>query len=448
MRGIVRISGVEAETCWRSFVELTDAGANERTAISTTQRRAAVYDAHLALPAPWPRVPCWLFWWPGSQSYTRQPTAEIHCWGATPLLEATLDAACRGGARLARPGEFTLRAFLAGRLDLTQAEAVLGVIDARGQRELDVALSQLAGGLAAPLAALRTRWLELLAHLEAGLDFVEEDIEFISEAAIAAELRKSRAELSELESRLERRAVAEATPRIVLEGLPNVGKSSLLNALTGEQAALVADVPGTTRDYVVRETDLGGRRVQLVDTAGWEPIEDESSISGAAQRATAQQRTRATLRLLCLDGSRPLTAVEKSWLDHAPHGPRELVITKTDRRDQLPERESLRRRGAVEVSAQTGQGLQALRERIAGWLAATEDDESTVVAGTAARCRESVRRAGESLARADELLATGGGEELLAVEMRCALDELGQVIGAVYTDDILDVIFSRFCIGK
>ncbi|MFO0904473.1 MAG: tRNA modification GTPase [Pirellulales bacterium] len=439
VRGIVRISGPTAEACWRSFVDVSDA------AISV---QACVVRGWLRLPYPWPSLPVQVYWWPGTRSYTRQPTAEIHAWGASPLLDAVLDAACRAGARLARPGEFTLRAFLAGRLDLTQAEAVLGVIDARGQRELDAALEQLAGGLAEPLAALRTRWLELLAHLEAGLDFVEEDIEFVAAETIAAELRSSLAQLNELEQRLERRSVAGDATRVVLYGLPNAGKSSLLNALAGESAALVADVPGTTRDYVERELAWGGRRVRVVDTAGWEEVESHRSIAGDAQRSAAQQRDRATIRVLCLEGTRPLAAVEREWLSQADDDATVIAITKADLPTALGERDELLRRGAVSISVVEGTGLDKLRRAVLERLGALEDHESSVVAGTAVRCRESVRRARESLERAAALQAAGGGEELLAVELRCALEELGYVIGAVATDDILDVIFSRFCIGK
>ena len=438
-RGIVRISGPAAESCWRSFVEAPDAASS---------LQARIVRGCLRLSYPWPAMPASVYWWPGTRSYTRQPTAEIHAWGAPPLLDAVMDAACRAGARLARPGEFTLRAFLAGRLDLTQAEAVLGVIDARGQRELDAALEQLAGGLAQPLAALRTRWLELLAHLEAGLDFVEEDIEFVAAETIAAELRESLEQLTELEQRLERRLVAGEASRVVLYGLPNTGKSSLLNALAGESAAIVADVPGTTRDYVERELWWGGRRVRLVDTAGWEEVEPQRSIVGDAQRSAAQQRARASIRVLCLEGTRPLTDRERDWLGPTDDPTSVIVVTKADLPSGFHERDDLWRRGAVSLSAMAGTGLDELRRVVLERLGALEDQESSVVAGTAARCRESVRRARESLERAAMLQTAGGGEELLAVELRCALDELGYVIGAVATDDILDVIFSRFCIGK
>lgn len=452
-RGILRISGPAAASCWRAVVELPadattpspgDAPDDHAAQAASPPRLLA---GRLRLPPPWPVIDCLVAWWPGRRSYTREPTAELHLPGSPPLLEAALAEVCRAGARLAAPGEFTLRAFLAGRLDLTQAEAVLGVIDARSHRELDRALEQLAGGLAAPLRRLRSQLLELLAQLEAGLDFVEEDIEFVSADSVAATVSSALDDLIQLRDRLTERGSIAGGPRVALVGLPNVGKSSLFNALVGSTAALVAPLPGTTRDYVEREICVGGRQIRLVDAAGLEPQRALSGVAAEAQIVARQQHAQASLRLVCLDASRPWTADEQEWATAAAADTL-VVLTKSDLPSGLPEAAALRAAGAMAVSSRTGAGLAELHDALSQRLAQLEDAEIGVVQGTAARCHDSLVRAQSALQAARELARHHGGEELIAAELRLALDELGQIAGAVYTDDLLDVIFSRFCIGK
>jgi tRNA modification GTPase len=403
-------------------------------------RIAQVIPGLLDVGAPLGRLPGDLWLWPNSRSYTRQPTAEFHTFGSPPLAAATVRALCESGARPAEPGEFTLRAFLAGRLDLTQAEAVLGVIDARGRSQLDAALAQLAGGMSRPLAALRESLLELLAHLEAGLDFVEEDIQFIERTAIATALDKAAQDIRQLLTQLDSRSASSELPKVVLVGLPNVGKSSLFNALASRSAAIVSNQPGTTRDYLSARVTLGGLECELIDTAGLESELPRHPIDQSAQLATADQRDTADLTILCLDSGRPLQPLEQRWLAQQTHLSRRLVLTKCD-----GPRATNFQGDAVETSATSGVGIDHLAGSIKQALSGVS---TTGVAGTAERCRESLRLAIASLEEARHLNATGGGEELIAAELRNALGELGKVVGAVYTDDILDRIFSRFCIGK
>ena len=392
-------------------------------------------------------LPCDLYLWPTAASYTRQPTAEIHAIGSPPLLAAILQTACRHGARLAQPGEFTLRAFLAGRLDLTQAEAVLGVIDAADRRELDVALAQLAGGLGGALRRLRDRLLALLAHLEAGLDFVEEDIEFVSAGELERELTAALHNVAALVDRVQTRGDVAELARVVIAGWPNVGKSSLFNALVGHDRAIVSPQPGATRDYLSARIDLDGVQCELIDTAGVE-LGIETGISGAAQASSAAQRQQARLLLLCLDSTRPLNDWERRQLKEIENGPPALVVlTKTDgvRRLALSPLEAPGE--LIQTSSSTLSGIERLRGQVRSALLASSV-ETGVVLTTAVRSRDSLRLAAESLARALQLAQASGGEELIAAELRIALDHLGQVVGTVYTDDVLDRIFSRFCIGK
>jgi len=439
-RGIIRISGPDSsQIVGRLF------RSREGNPLAEI-RRATAIAGELTL-SDWAgrRAACELYLWPDCHSYTRQPVAELHTIGSPPLLDAVLRSVCAAGARVAEPGEFTLRAFLAGRIDLVQAEAVLGVIDAVDRSELDVALSQLAGGLTRPLAELRDQMLNLLADLEAGLDFVEEVIRFIAPGELCDRLSAAAKAVERILEQMRTRQRSRVEPRVVLVGWPNVGKSSLFNALLGRPAALVSNCPGTTRDYLAASLQLGAMTCELIDTAGHESERAKvDALSTAAQQMMNDQRRQAELRLLCLDATRPLNAWEQAELS-AGH-PQLIVLTKCDApgaqcRD-LP---------AIETSAVTGAGLDQLRETIRRQLAAEgigADSPLAAVAATAARCHESLRLAAECLARAGEMAATAAGDELVAAEIRAALTELGRVVGAVYSDDLLDRIFSRFCIGK
>ena len=433
-RGILRLSGPQVRECLK-HVFRPEAAVDWTAASSPT-----AIPGSLALEGIAPRLPCEVYFWPTGQSYTGQPVIEVHALGSPPLLEAALGTLCAAGARLAQPGEFTLRAFLAGRLDLTRAEAVLGVIDAAGPRDLDVALAQLAGGLASPLGELRDKLVDLLAHLEAGFDFADEDLPFVTASELDAQLADAADRVRRLVRQMRSRADSAEPMRAVLVGWPNTGKSSLFNALAGA-TALVSDAPGTTRDYLTARLDLDGVGCLLVDTAGVDStVPAGEAVRQAAQEASRQQTSQARLRLLCLDVSRTPNAWERARLDE--HTDWLIVLTKAD----LPRQMELDR-PAVVTSRHTGQGIDALRRRLReAVLAAGAPGE--VVAGTAVRCRDSLRLAAESLERARQLQRDVTGEELVAAEVRLAIEELGKVVGAVYTEDVLDRIFSRFCIGK
>ena len=442
-RGIVRLSGPATIDCLTTSFRARSSDAPDLAKVV----RASVIEGSLLLEEPWKEVPCDLHLWPGTRSYTRQPSAELHTIGAPPLLEAVVQHVCRSGARLAGPGEFTLRAFLAGRLDLSQAEAVLGVIDAQTSDQLTTALGQLAGNLGRPLGQLRGDLLDLLAHLEAGLDFVEEDIEFISAAELTRQLTLIAERLAGLLDQMQRRGQYEGEARIVLRGMPNAGKSSLLNALSGDQAAIVSDLPGTTRDFVARRVRWQEISCFLIDTAGIEDagvsagVPELDRITATAQQQAAMQQAQAHLQLLCVDASRPLSEWDRNELDR--DGTDRIVVwTKCDQASSLPSSVE-----GIQTSSLTGEGLDRLRNTIVGRLLALTG-EGPYLASTALRCRESLRLALESVQRAQETVSLALGEELVAAELRTALDELGKVVGAIYTDDVLDRIFSRFCVGK
>jgi len=433
LRGIVRMSGPRAlSIALEDF--LSDGGE------ARPQRRARIYVGSKRVLGLRPLLPVMLALWPAPKTYTGQDVAEIHLVGATPLLNLMLAHCLSRGARQAEPGEFTLRAFLSGRIDLTRAEAVLGVIEALNPAQLGAALEQLAGGLSGPIVALRDHLLDVVAHLEANLDFTDErDVDPLDRADLAAELDRSASELLALFRRLSDRDRPESQPRIVLVGPPNAGKSRLFNALLGRDRAIVSPQVGTTRDYLSALCECDGLFVELVDTAGTQAAGDP--IAQKAQALRARQAACADLLLECRSADAAVLPAEEL----APEGPRLKVWTKGDQ--ALPDDASSFSCGFVVTSAATGMGLDVLRHSIAG---AIRDQPSVgdLPAATSARCRGSLGMAEVALRRAAQSLQSGGGDELVAFDLRSAVDELGKVVGAVVTDDILDRIFRRFCIGK
>jgi tRNA modification GTPase len=449
-RGVVRISGPDAAKLLARCFQSSNDDFDALTNISAPRRiRGAILVAgtdgghDLSVPGD-------LLLWPGAHSYTRQPSAEFHTIGSPPLLAAVLEELGRHGIRPAEPGEFTLRAFVAGRIDLTQAEGVLGVIDAQDRGDLDAALDQVAGGLSRPLHQIREDLLSLLAELEAGLDFVEEDIEFISRQSLAGRIANAQAVVAATQSQLSERDLLSEAPRIVLIGAPNAGKSSLFNALLerfgdGDGASsIVSPQPGATRDYVVGRLRIGGVRCELVDTAGVDAAAQEEILQ-AAQMASSRQRRTADLRIICADpAGGALQADSDGEL---------VVLTKVDLINVPPRQES---NGSTTLPAEplrcssvTGEGIDALAARI---LAAVGQHDGKLervgaVAATSVRCQGSLRRASESLEAAAALVAARS-DELLAAEIRHGLDALGEIVGAICADDVLDRVFGQFCIGK
>jgi tRNA modification GTPase len=422
-RAVVRLSGPDALRCTGRLFTSPEAVAPNR-------RR--LYLGELRLPGLAP-LPADLYVWAAPRSYTGQALTELHTLSCPPLVERLVAALLDAGARAARPGEFTLRAFLAGKLDLTRAEAVLGVIEAGSRGELKQALAQLAGGVAQPLQKLRGDLLDLLADLEAGLDFAEEDVAFVSPEDLLRRLGAGLAVLTLLGRQLEGRALGGRPFRTVLAGRPNAGKSSLFNALSGA-AALVSAEPGTTRDYLVRRLDLPGAAVELVDTAGWQ--DGGGGIEEQAQALGREQAREADLVLLCLEAGAEANEEERHLLRQA-EPPAVAVATKCDLAAGPP--------GRVATSAATGEGLDALRALLAERARA---HAQPALAPSVSRCRHHLAACLQRLRQAHEMVLFGEPAELVALELRSALDELGEMVGAVYTDDLLDRIFSRFCIGK
>lgn len=383
--------------------------------------------------------------WPAGRSYTGQESVELHLDVPNVLADGVLRRCVEAGARLAEPGEFTFRAYAKGRIDLARAEAVAGIFQATTPEQLQVALGQLAGGLGQRIERLRSRLLDLTAWLEATLDFVEEaDVDPISRNVVAEELRGAAWELrrlSEVESKRDRPV---SSRRIVLVGRPNAGKSHLFNALCGATGrALVSPVAGTTRDYLEAMADLGpGRSVVVVDTAG--EYETAEAIDAQSQTLGRRERLLADLFLVCVPVDEPDDEVTTFEAILPGNVPRIVVRTKADLREQGPMIET----ETIRVSASTGLGLADLRQWIIDRLDRLEPEIDTVVAGTRVRVGEALRSAGKFLAQAAETMAAHGGDELVAIDLRAAVEALDVVAGKDATEEMLDRIFSRFCIGK
>lgn len=469
IRGIVRVSGPDALVIARRLARFS-AGAGEAPAAEGGGESPAgrpfapgrVHTCRLSLPpsaGSTGGLACgyhaFALVWPGSRSYTGQPTVEFHLPAPGPLVENLIEQCTAGGARLARPGEFTLRGFLAGRFDLVQAEAVLGLIEARDRKQFDVALRQMAGGLTGPFRDLRERLLGLLAELEAGLDFVEEDIEFISHERLQEELAAACGEIGRLQRQLEHRGICDEVPSVVLVGPPNVGKSSLFNALAGRDVALVANEAGTTRDWLEAEVTWSGKRIRLIDTAGtadWAAggngpagatgDSPAQAVEDAAVQQTRGAAGRASLLLVCSDG-RDTAGGELALLPVEPPARTLAVRTKAD----LPVVPALPEI-AIAVSVFRPESVDALRQFIIEKLAGLDEHGLDAVPATLVRCRTALAEALNALASAIESVRTGAGEELVAADIRVALDAVGEVAGDVCTEDLLDRIFRQFCIGK
>jgi tRNA modification GTPase len=422
-RAIVRLSGLQA-------VRVAGSVFTSERSLTNQERRCFTGECRLlSIAAP---LPADLYVWPAPHTYTGQEMAELHTISSPPLVDLLVSQLLAAGARAAQPGEFTLRAFLAGKLDLTRAEAVLGVIEASSKDELRVALAQLAGGMARPLHELRDDLLNLLADVEAGLDFAEENVQFVGQEDLLNRVSKGLAHVTLLGKQLAQRSLGDQPFRVVLAGRPNAGKSSLFNALGGR--ALVSTLPGTTRDFLVCTLEIGGARIELVDTAGWQTA--NGPIHEQAQALGREQAERADLVLLCIGAGRDLTPEEESLLQQVVP-PVIGVATKCDVGQPQP--------GLLPTSAMTHAGLSDLRAMLAE---RARVQARPALAPSLSRCRHHVDACLQSLRRAHHAVLFQEPAEILALELRTGLDQLGEMVGAIYTDDLLDRIFSRFCIGK
>jgi tRNA modification GTPase len=376
-------------------------------------------------------------------SYTSEDVVEIAAHGSPVLLEYLLRACIRNGARLAEPGEFTQRAFLSGRLDLTQAEAVHDLIESTTLHQARIAAQQLGGALSRQIAPIKEKLVHLIATLEAGIDFAEDDIDLLPGAEIAARIEAVRAPLAALEQTFGYGRIVRDGFSLAIAGRPNAGKSSLFNRLIQRDRAIVTATPGTTRDLVTERLSLEGIPVELIDTAGLREASDEAESIGIAKSREAMAE--ADIVLLVLDATATLHPEDEAAI--AAHTDRPLLIA-VNKRDLVPVVPLLDHRyTTVATSALTGEGLPELRRAIINLIAAGAPGSETAVL-TNLRQQQAVSRSLGALIRAQQAVAAAIPHEMLLLDLYESLQSLDALTGATTTEDILRLIFSTFCIGK
>ena len=392
---------------------------------------------------------CILLYMRAPHSYTGEDTAELQCHGGAVVLREVLLRTWEVGARPAEAGEFTKRAFLHGRLDLARAEGVMELIAAKSTRAARAARERLAGAFSHAVTDIRTQILGAVAHIEAGIDFPEDDIPAASTEHLAAEIDAVSAAVRRLLAGADTGRILRDGVKTVIVGRPNVGKSSLLNALLGMERAIVTDVPGTTRDIIEEEISVAGIPLRLLDTAGLRAAEDAVEQIGVAR--TEQHLMDAELILAVFDASEPLTAEDHALLTRLSAASADIIIlcSKEDRPSILSAADfSAVAAPVLRISAQEGTGLDALREEIAAHIVRREGDLSDGALPNKEREIEALRRAEAHLTAAAETLAADLGTDFVSIDLRAAYDALGEILGETVDTDLIDRIFSEFCIGK
>jgi tRNA modification GTPase len=383
----------------------------------------------------------------GPRSYTGEDTCELQCHGSPAVLAATLAALRTLGVRQALPGEFTKRAFLNGRLDLTQAEAVIDLIDARSMAVARNAAGQLSGALRRRIDGIYTDLVDVSAHFDAVLDYSDEDLEPFEIEEIRTVTQRCGAQLDALLSTVQRGQQLRSGIPCAIVGAPNAGKSSLLNALLGYDRAIVTDLPGTTRDTLQETLELGDLLLRLVDTAGLRDTQDKVEQLGVERSRQAAEQ--ADLILLVVDGSTPLSADSRDTLSLAQEGQKVIcVVNKSDLPFQVEWEElTARFSQVVSVSAATGEGLDQLSEVISALYPQGSQVENGELL-TNLRQADGATQAREALRRVEEGLAAGMTPDGLLTDLEDATAALAQITGRSITEDVTDRIFERFCVGK
>ncbi len=450
--GIVRLSGPEA---WAIAQRLCGVDLEDRRIAHGYVRdpaTGAVVDEALVSPMRAPRT------------YTREDTVELSCHGSPLVLQKVLALCLRHGARLANPGEFTLRAFLNGRIDLAQAEAVLDLVQAQTEASHRLAVEGLRGRLSKPIAEVRAKVLDVQAYLMARIDFPEDEVERQTDLDPAVALAQAAEELCKLLQHAEAGMVYRHGVRTAILGRPNVGKSSLLNRLLGEERAIVTPVPGTTRDTVEETAIVRGLPFHLIDTAGLREAGDPVERLGMERTQRAAQQ--ADLLLVVVDASAPLTEGDRAVLALANGRPCVVVANKCDlptaalRSDhpgaapgwcstgaldgEMPPASG----GLVRVSALTGQGMEALHEAMARAVLGGAMAPSDAALVTNPRQKAALGRALDHLEAARATLAKAIPDDFVTIDLAACLAALGEITGQGASEELLDRIFSQFCIGK
>ena len=375
------------------------------------------------------------------RSYTGEDTVEIHCHGGSLISKRVLNTILKAGARAAQPGEFTFRAFINGKLDLAQGEAVQQLIGAKNDLAVKMAEQQLQGKISKKIASFQKRLTDIAAILEAWVDFPEEDLEFATMDEVIAALKSVLQEMQHLALTFHDGQILSHGIALCLTGPPNVGKSSLMNALLGKERAIVTDIPGTTRDLLEEEMKLGNLHFRLIDTAGIRDTQEIVEKEGIRRSKLAMEQ--ADLILLVLDAAQGICAESQKLIQSAPKEKTLLIWNKID----LPHAK-LAPENTISISAKEGIGLHELYQHIDRliWRQGPPSKEEVVI--TSLRHHQALSSAIHALQTLIEGLQTGVSPEFVSSDMRATLSELGMILGTNISEDILTAIFSKFCIGK
>ncbi|MBN3871332.1 tRNA uridine-5-carboxymethylaminomethyl(34) synthesis GTPase MnmE [Nostoc sp. JL33] len=383
------------------------------------------------------------------RSYTREDVVEFHCHGGIMAVQQVLQLCLENGARLAQPGEFTLRAFLNGRLDLTQAEGIADLVGARSPQAAQSALAGLQGKLAHSIRQLRANCLDILAEIEARIDF-EEDLPPLDDKAIISEIEKIAAEITRLLETKDKGELLRTGLKVAIVGRPNVGKSSLLNAWSRSDRAIVTDLPGTTRDVVESQLVVGGIPVQVLDTAGIRETTDQVEKIGVERSRRAANA--ADLVLLTIDASAGWTEGDREIYEQVQHRPLILVINKIDLVEES-ERKTLQSqiqnpKSKIVTAAAENQGIDALETAILEIVKAEKVQAADMDLAINQRQAAALTQAKISLKQVQETIAQQLPLDFWTIDLRGAVQALGEITGEEVTESVLDRIFSKFCIGK
>ena len=395
------------------------------------------------------------------RSYTGEDVVEVHAHGGPVIVNGICEALTQAGARLAEPGEFTKRGFLNGRMDFTQAEGVLDTIRANSLQSLRMAQEHLQGRLSMVIQHQRDRLVKLVAHLEAGMDFVDDEIQFIEQTELKYTIQEVLREILQLlDSAEEGRMIREGI-RTVIIGRPNVGKSSLLNGILGTNRAIVSHIPGTTRDVLEEAIMVEGVMIRLFDTAGLRETTDELENEGMIRAAQAIEE--ADVLIMAFDRSSALNEKDLFFIEKFYEKPSVMVLNKIDLPAKFSQKElqdivsqieknsensPVGEKRYVEVSALSGEGLDMLKKAIKSLAVGGHYEAGDSVLVSRLRHKMLLHNAGEALKNALMAIDDGLSAECVALELRMALNSLGEIVGAITNEEILDKIFQEFCIGK
>ena len=383
----------------------------------------------------------------GPRSFTAEDTVEINCHGGIVATNKVLENVIKAGARMAEPGEFTKRAFLNGRIDLSQAEAVIDIIRAKTELSMKSAVLQAGGNLSAAVRELREKLIALIAHIEATVDYPEDDLEEITGIQVAARLKEVVEEIGKaVESAEEGKIIREGLSTVIV-GKPNVGKSSLLNTLLKENRAIVTDIPGTTRDVIEEYISIKGIPIKIVDTAGIRETEDVVEKIGVGK--SIEKIEEADLIILILDSSSELTEEDRDIISFIKGKKYIVLLNKSDLNEKIniKEIDELESEYVISTSVTQGFGIDQLKEAIVKLFFHGEIKSNELVI-TNMRHKEAMMAANSSCLQAIEALSSTSAIDLASIDIRNAWYSLGQITGDTMEENIIDKIFSEFCLGK